>query len=138
MGEGIPSSGRTRIIRTDTHGDTVNELVDSFYDWPALHLASIIAAHLVAPTLDTSIRGHLLVSVEALASIGEETGHELAQNLPHQQSLLPVGVVVELDVVLVQEVLDGEAAALDVCWDIVGLPVEIVVGLLDEVVRLRP
>lgn len=105
-------------VRTDTHGDTVNELVDSLYDRPALHLASIIAAHLVAPALDVSVGSHLLVRVEALAPVREEAGHELAQHLPHEKHLFSVGVVVELDVVLVQKVLDREAAALEVGWDI--------------------
>lgn len=134
----IPSRGRSRCVRTDTHGDTVNELVDSLYDRPTLHLASISAAHLVAPALDVGVGSHLLIRAEALAPVREEAGHELAQHLPHEQYLLPVGIVVELDVVLVQKVLDWEAAALEVGWDVVGLPVEVVISLLDEVVRLSP
>lgn len=44
----------------------------------------------------------------------------------------------ELGVALVQYVLDREPAALEVRRDVVGLPVEVVVGILDEIVRLGP
>lgn len=137
-GEGVLSSERAHFVRTDAHGDTVNKLVDSLYLRPSLHLAPIIAAHFVAPALDIEVRGHLLVRVEALAAVGEEACHKLAQHLPHEQRLLPVGVVVELSVALVQDVLDREPAALEVRRDVVGLPVEVVVGILDEIVRLGP
>lgn len=129
---------RYQLIRTDAHGDTIDKLVDGLNERPTLHLASVVAAHFIAPASDVEVRGHLCVRVEALPAIGKEPRDEFPKHLPHEQCHLSVGIVVELHVALVHEVLDREATALEVVRNIVSLPVEIAVCLLDKVIRLRP
>ena len=44
-----------QLIHTDTHSDIIDKLIDSLNNWPALHLASVVAAHFIALAFDVEV-----------------------------------------------------------------------------------